>query len=411
MRTLRRLILLIGFFTILVLLYNSYGVTSITTSSSTVNVGDTVTVNINVSGVATWQLNVGYSNLQLVSGNTTLVRPDNGIDNVSSVAGTLVFKTISTGSATISVTGNSYTAEGEVSNANASKNITVVTPAPQVTPPPVQTTTEKPINKTEANTTTKSNKSTTISNNAYLKEFRVNVEGISPPFSKAIYNYSLNVGDDIESIAVTAIAEDPNANVNISGNTGLKQGENIIAVRVTAEDNRTIKTYNINVVKSANPVLSNAYLLNLVVSNSVLNQEFVKEIFNYTCDIAYDVDRLDISTFPENENATVRVEGNEGLKLGENIVKIIVTSEDKSIENIYTITANKEKVGDAELKSNLKLTTNKSNGNVLWKIIKENGTTLALYFLIWVEFLQVVYLYEKYVRPEELGKKDKEIKK
>lgn len=419
MRTLKRLIILIGFLTIIAMIFDVYGVTSITTSSNTVNPGDTVSVNINVSSVATWQLNVTYSNLQLVSGATTLVRSDNGIENVSRTAGTLTFKALSTGTATISVSGNSYTEAGEASSSNAVKTINVVAtpppaPPPTVTPPastsPIQTTSPPKVNTTtttKSDTTTKTNNTTNtvLSNNAYLKEFRVNLPGMTPDFAKTTYNYLLNVDSTIQTLDVTAIPDDDKASVTVSGNTDLKDGENVIRVEVVAEDKNTINTYQIMVTKTDNVMASTAYLTSLIITNGDLSPIFEKEILNYTCDIQdKNIDKLDIMAFPENEKASVTIEGNENLKKGENIVRVKVTSENNENEKIYTITAN---IGGIINKGKIKNKEEKES--LLWMIVKENIVIISLYFFVWLEVLQVVYLYEKYVIPDKKSKKSKSI--
>ena len=419
MRTLKRLIILIGFLTIIAMIFDVYGVTSITTSSNTVNPGDTVSVNINVSSVATWQLNVTYSNLQLVSGATTLVRSDNGIENVSRTAGTLTFKALSTGTATISVSGNSYTEAGEASSSNAVKTINVVAPPPPAPPPtvtppastsPIQTTPTPKVNTTTTTksvTTTKTNNTTNtvLSNNAYLKEFRVNLPGMTPDFAKTTYNYLLNVDSTVQNLDVTAIPDDDKASVTVAGNTDLKDGENVIKVEVVAEDKKTINTYQIMVTKTDNVMASTAYLTSLIITNGDLSPIFEKEILNYTCDIQdKNIDKLDIKAFPENDKASVTIEGNENLKKGENIVRVKVTSENNENEKIYTITAN---IGGIINKGKIKNKEEKES--LLWMIVKENIVIISLYFFVWLEVLQVVYLYEKYVIPEKKSKKSKSI--
>lgn len=59
--------------------------------------------------------------------------------------------------------------------------------------------------------------------NANLQDMRINEEGIVPEFQKDIHQYDLTIPNDINNIEVLAIAENPNAQVEITGNTRIKR--------------------------------------------------------------------------------------------------------------------------------------------------------------------------------------------
>ena len=88
------------------------------------------------------------------------------------------------------------------------------------------------------------------SNVKTLSSLTVEQYSLEPEFSPDITEYSLTVGGDVEKLDIGAIAEDTNATIEITGNTGLLIGENTINVKVTAEDG-TVRTYTINVTKLA----------------------------------------------------------------------------------------------------------------------------------------------------------------
>ncbi len=81
----------------------------------------------------------------------------------------------------------------------------------------------------------------TASNNAYLKSLVTNPVNITPAFDKNNLEYSVNVGNEIEQLIITAISEDENAKVSISGNDFLKEGENKVIVTVLAESGDVIE--------------------------------------------------------------------------------------------------------------------------------------------------------------------------
>ena len=49
------------------------------------------------------------------------------------------------------------------------------------------------------------------------------------------------------------------------------------------------------------------------------------------------IDKLDISAIPQNEKATVLIEGNENLQEGENIIKISITATNEETVRIYKL--------------------------------------------------------------------------
>ena len=94
-------------------------------------------------------------------------------------------------------------------------------------------------------------------------------------------------------------------------------------------------------------------LSGLTVDVEGLSPEFNKDTDNYTLQVGSDVEALQITATPEDEKATVQVQGNENLQEGENTVTITVTAEDGTTK-VYTITVNK---GNVEQVASLGLST------------------------------------------------------
>lgn len=119
--------------------------------------------------------------------------------------------------------------------------------------------------------------------------------------------------------------------------------------------------------------------------------------------VGNDVSKLDISAFPVNEKAKVDIVGNDNFVVGENNIKIVVTSENAKMQKTYTLKVNKEEVNsllDVENKTNntnqiIESSNFKDTLSVIGEILKEKSSVLLLYAFVWIEFLQVVYLYEK----------------
>lgn len=253
----------------------------------------------------------------------------------------------------------------------------------------------------------------TKSSNANLSSLKVNYEGMSPTFNASKTNYAVTVGQDINSLNVTAYAQDSKAKVSVSGNTNFKDGDNYIYITVTAE-NGAKKTYKITVTRTSDPTKSNAYLESLIIENAKLSPEFQREVLEYDCGtVGADIEKLTILTFPENKQAKFEIIGNDKLVAGENKITIKVTAVDGTTTKEYVIKVTKEaeatsgdaqqNVEDDSSDLNITKTDNEfvSFFKNLWRAIKANSLLVLMYILVIVEFIQIVYLYRK------LNKKDK----
>lgn len=173
--------------------------------------------------------------------------------------------------------------------------------------------------------------------NAYLQVLRLNKEGMVPSFEKDIYEYYLTVPDSVKEIEVVAISENPNANVDITGNTKLKEGLNTIKIQITSENGKVKRDYKIQVTKTKNLELANTNLEILAVENALLNPPFDANETMYKIEVSNNTKNLNIFAVPENENAKVKISGGENLKEGSNIVTVIVTAANGFSTKKYTI--------------------------------------------------------------------------
>ena len=85
--------------------------------------------------------------------------------------------------------------------------------------------------------------------NADLETLAIENYELNPEFSNNITNYKIEVSNDTNNLNVLAIPINMKANVKVEGKDDLKVGNNKVIVTVTAEDNITIKKYNIEVYK------------------------------------------------------------------------------------------------------------------------------------------------------------------
>lgn len=164
------------------------------------------------------------------------------------------------------------------------------------------------------------------SSNVSLKSLRLDTQGITPNFEKDIYEYYLTIPNNIRDIEVLAVSENPNANVEIGGNTDLKEGLNVINIIVTSEDKTAQKTYTIQVTKTANLELANNNLEILAIENTLLYPPFDMANTNYKAEVSSKLDSINILAIPQNESGVVKINGNSNLKQGNNLITIEVTA-------------------------------------------------------------------------------------
>lgn len=268
--------------------------------------------------------------------------------------------TITVDSNTSSVNVNA-SANSSVAGVSGTGNISLTGDSTQI---PVTVTAEDGSKTTYTITVKKSASSepvVTKSSDATLKSLDVSGYTLSPSFNKDKTTYSMKVKSNISGLNVSAIPNDSNSTVEVTGNSGWQSGVNTINVKVTAEDGTT-KTYIVNVIKDEGIINalknSDSSLKELSIANGDISPEFDKSTTDYSITIPSDVDTLDISAIPTNSKSTVEITNNEDFEIGKvKSVLVTVTAEDGS-KSIYTINVTKS--------------PNKSN-NKLNDIIITNG--------------------------------------
>lgn len=81
-----------------------------------------------------------------------------------------------------------------------------------------------------------------------LESLFVNGKTLMPSFNPYIEDYNISVDGSVDSMDISAIPINKNAKVEIIGNTNLKNGHNVVLVKVT-DENGSQRIYKINVQK------------------------------------------------------------------------------------------------------------------------------------------------------------------
>lgn len=186
-------------------------------------------------------------------------------------------------------------------------------------------------NNNTSDTSNTDNNTATLSSNNYLSNITLSNGNIN--FNKNITEYNIIVDYQVSNIEVIATAEDSKSKIEITGNTNLEIGNNIIEIKVIAEDNST-RIYKINVEKK-----DESYVLssnNNISSVNIKNYDFDfnSNITNYTLTIK-DEEKLDIEVILEDSKSTYNIQGNNDLK-NNSVIKIEVIAEDGT-NKIYQI--------------------------------------------------------------------------
>lgn len=332
---------------------------TIKTDNQTIQKNENFKIYINIGNikVASYTLNIYFDNdkLEYISGpkNTNVV--NNRIINVwydqtggkntrqNQDIAVFEFKAKETGVVNFNLTGEFYDSNGSrINTNNTNENPTNISNSSlQIN------IIEKQENNIEPNAITGED------NNSLLKIMRLDKEGLIPEFSPDIKDYYFIADLDTNNLEVTAIPEATNANVQISGNQGLKEGLNTILIEVTSRDNTSKSVYTINATKTRDKEAANSNLETLAIENVMLEPIFDVSILNYKASVPNSTENLNVFAVPENINGKVEITGKDNLKEGDNLVKVRVTAPNgysfkDYIVNVHRRTQEEDKIFEEE---------------------------------------------------------------
>lgn len=207
------------------------GALTVAVSSGSVQAGETVTVTIYAAdadnAAVTADMNITYdaSKLEYVSSSDDNAAFGNGTVKITGSEVRIKFKGLSSGDAYVKAESASLTAAGT--------HIMVSGEA----------------SGTTAGNETDSDDNTVKSGDNSLTSLAISPGTLSPGFTGSNTQYTAQVASDVTSVTVTPVTSNSKAEIeSITGNTDLKEGENVISVVVKAE-NGAKATYRITVTK------------------------------------------------------------------------------------------------------------------------------------------------------------------
>jgi len=181
----------------------------------------------------------------------------------------------------------------------------------------------------------------THASNTSLYTLRISEEGLSPSFDPAIFHYYYLAPPYVEAIQVTALPQNANATVEITGNTSTPFGESTIQILVTSEDASSKQLYTIHVTKTAEPEKANANLETLALENIALAPPFQPSITHYTATAPFSLEKATMLAIPTDENAQVAIPEDTTLSIGDTSFSILVTAANGTTTKEYSITVHR----------------------------------------------------------------------
>ena len=239
---------------------------------------------------------------------------------------------------------------------------------------------------------------------------RLNQEGITPGFSPDVTEYYF-LTKDLNSLEITAIPQNANSEVIITGNTNFKEGLNTININVNSPDKTSVTNYKIYVTKTNNLEQANANLETLAIENVTLEPEFANDIYEYNTIVTNTTENLNILAIPEKQTANVQISGGSNLVYGNNEILINVIAENGYTKkeykvNVYRRNEEEQKLADEQkqieiqklnaiLESQNEENLEKSENNEsiqsnIVENIKENKWKIVVAIIIVIAILSIV---------------------
>lgn len=383
----------------------------ITTNDPTVNSGATVTISVNsqepvASGAIKLTSNDGLT-FKSASGGTVngnlvaFAKTNNATSGIATytftaptVSETRTYKLVFTSQDMADEEGNT------ISSSSATATVTVKGTTPST---PGGNTTTNPSNPPA---TTK----------ATIKKLVVAGKTYNNP-SK---NINVKVENDVTSAKISVTTSNGESyTINKGNNVKLEEGTNTVKITLASGNVYTVNIRRAakeddtpNIIDEPNEeekvLLQSLKLQGVNVEEEKVelsySPEFSSEVYEYSVIIPNDITKIDVDAIAGKEDYTVEITGNEDLKVGENIITIVVKAKDSDKVTTYKIKVIKEKAVEAVATLDETPNTGEEqkwfNNNIIKIVIV---TFTALVAIAGIVFAVIEYNYSKKHPKEEMG--------
>ena len=175
-------------------------------------------------------------------------------------------------------------------------------------------------------------------------------------FDSTITSYSARVTNSVSQTTVTPTVNHSGASYAIKlggatdadGVVSLAVGTSVITIQVTADDGNTVQTYTVTVTRAAPP--SNDVTLSALSLSGVDFGTFAAGTTSYMAVVANGVSQTTVTPTVNHSGASYVIklggvtdaDGTVSLSVGGNVVTVVVTAEDDSASQTYTVTVTRE---------------------------------------------------------------------
>lgn len=214
------------------------------------------------------------------------------------------------------------------------------------------------------------------SDNAFLSNILSDVGEFTSVFDSTKVEYTLNIPALTTTVNLTGVASNEGATVEGDGAINVSSGDTTVTILVTSENEEVHMTYTVAI-----KVLSNdATLSTLVPTVGVLAPAFDPEVMTYDLEVPSGVSVVSFSATSTHPNAIVTGTSNEvSLATGSGTKEIVVTSQDGTVTNTYTINITVEGTGVSDNSmSSLRLFPNPVANNLTISGVKRGAIITIL---------------------------------
>lgn len=164
-------------------------------------------------------------------------------------------------------------------------------------------------------------------------------------FDPYVTDYNIEVPKNTKKVSINGtLASDTSSFVEGNEPREIELTEDITtAVLEVISESGITRSYVLTFIKKGaeEETSTSAYLDTLTIEGTAL--DFNKEIYEYSVTVPYEYSSVNVYAFPESDNAFATVEGDRGLKIGANNLKITVKNGKQT--KTYTITVIRKEAG------------------------------------------------------------------
>ena len=164
-------------------------------------------------------------------------------------------------------------------------------------------------------------------------------------FDPYVTDYDIEVPKNTKKVSINGtLASDTSSFVEGNEPREIELTEDITtAVLEVISESGITRSYVLTFIKKGaeEETSTSAYLDTLTIEGTAI--DFNKEIYEYSVTVPYEYSSVNVYAFPESDNAFAEVEGDRGLKVGANNLKITVKN--GKLTKTYTITVIRKEAG------------------------------------------------------------------